>query len=103
MEAEEIAFVMLYLQKAGCCNINVVTPTHVVQQILKALDIAVDKGLNLPLVYNSSGYDSVETLKILRDVVDIYMPDFKFWDEDAASQYCLAGADFGHRSDIEIS
>jgi putative pyruvate formate lyase activating enzyme len=90
MEADEIASVMLYLQKTGCGNINVVTPSHVVPQILKALDIAAGMGLNIPLVYYSSGYDSIETLRILRDVVDIYMPDFKFWDINAASHYCHA-------------
>ncbi len=87
-QAEEIASVMLYLQNMGCCNINLVTPSHVVSQILKAMDIAAGLGLRLPLVYNSSGYDSVETLKILRGVVDIYMPDFKFWEAAAADRYC---------------
>ncbi len=91
MEADEIASIMLYLQKTGCCNINLVTPSHVVPHILKALSIAADQGLNIPLIYNSSGYDSVEALKILKDVVDIYMPDFKFWDADAANLYCHAG------------
>ena len=90
MEADEIASVMIYLQNMGCCNINLVTPSHVVPQILKALDIAVGLGLRLPLVYNSSGYDSVETLKILRGIVDIYMPDFKFWEAEAADRYCQA-------------
>jgi len=90
MEADEIASVMIYLQNLGCCNINLVTPSHVAPQILKALDIAAGLGLRLPLVYNSSGYDSVETLKILRGVVDIYMPDFKFWETDAADRYCQA-------------
>jgi len=90
MEAEEIASVMIYLQNMGCCNINLVTPSHVVPRILKALDIAAGLGLRLPLVYNSSGYDSVETLKILRGVVDIYMPDFKFWEAEAADRYCQA-------------
>ncbi|MDA8133765.1 MAG: radical SAM protein [Desulfobacteraceae bacterium] len=90
MEAEEIASVMIYLQNMGCCNINLVTPSHVVPQILKALEIAAGLGLRLPLVYNSSGYDSVETLKILKDVVDIYMPDFKFWEAEAADRYCQA-------------
>jgi putative pyruvate formate lyase activating enzyme len=90
MEAEEIASIMIYLQNMGCCNINLVTPSHVVPQILKALDIAAGLGLRLPLVYNSSGYDRVETLKILRGVVDIYMPDFKFWETEAAGRYCQA-------------
>ena len=90
MEAEEIASVMIYLQNMGCCNINLVTPSHVVPQILKALDIAAGLGLRLPLVYNSSGYDSVETLKILDGVIDIYMPDFKFWDPEIAAKACDA-------------
>ena len=81
---------MLYLQKQGCHNINLVTPTHVVPNILKALDIAVDHGLNIPLVYNCSGYESLETLGILKNIIDIYMPDFKFWDPDLSKKYCDA-------------
>ncbi|GAI51069.1 unnamed protein product, partial [marine sediment metagenome] len=68
---EDIAKMMLSLQKQGCHNINIVTPTHVVPQILSALEIAVEKGLNIPLVYNTGGYDSVETLKILDKVGSI--------------------------------
>jgi putative pyruvate formate lyase activating enzyme len=75
---------MVSLQKQGCHNINFVTPSHVVPQILAALPTAIDKGLSVPLVYNSSGYDSVTTLHILEGVIDIYMPDFKFWDKDSA-------------------
>jgi len=86
----ELAEVMLNLQEAGCHNINFVTPSHVVPQILSALVIASDNGLQIPLVYNSSGYDSVDTLKILEDVIDIYMPDFKFWDSAIAQQTCQA-------------
>ena len=71
----QIASIMLYLQKIGCHNINLVTLSHVVPQILKALDIAVGKGLNIPLVYNCSGYENIDTLQILRDIIDIYMPD----------------------------
>jgi putative pyruvate formate lyase activating enzyme len=70
---------MLALQATGCHNINLVTPSHVVAQILEAVAIAAAEGLRLPLVYNSGGYDSVETLRLLDGVVDIYMPDFKFW------------------------
>ncbi|MCK4839074.1 MAG: radical SAM protein, partial [Desulfobulbaceae bacterium] len=73
-----------------CHNINFVTPSHVVPQILEALPEAIAKGLRVPLVYNSSGYDSVETLALLDGVFDIYMPDFKFWDRDSSRR--LAGA-----------
>jgi len=81
---------MMALQNQGCHNINFVTPTHVVPQILSAVEIAVGQGLNVPLVYNSSGYDSVETLKILDGLFDIYMPDFKFWDSKIADVTCHA-------------
>ncbi len=90
-----LAAVMLQLQGMGCHNINLVTPSHVVPQILAALIIAIGKGLHLPLVYNSSGYDRVKTLKLLDGVVDIYMPDFKFWDPDVAEQTCCA-RDYPH-------
>jgi putative pyruvate formate lyase activating enzyme len=81
---------MIALQDQGCHNINFVTPTHVVPQILSALEIAIENGLNVPLVYNSGGYDSVDTLKILEGVVDIYMPDFKFWDSQISDATCDA-------------
>ncbi len=87
---EELAHIMLSMQMSGCHNINFVTPSHVVPQILSALETAVEKGLHIPLVYNSSGYDSVETLKILDGVIDIYMPDFKFWNPDIADIACSA-------------
>jgi len=79
----KLAAVMLHLARGGCHNINFVTPSHVVPQILEALIPAVEAGLNVPLVYNTGGYDSVETLKLLDGVFDIYMPDFKFWDNEA--------------------
>jgi len=85
---EILAALMIDLARAGCHNINFVTPTHVVPQILEALPLAVEAGLDLPLVYNSGGYDSVETLRLLDGVFDIYMPDFKFWDNDTAKKYC---------------
>jgi putative pyruvate formate lyase activating enzyme len=85
-----LADIMLTLQAAGCHNINFVTPSHVVPQILSALVSAAQRGLSIPLVYNSSGYDSVETLKILDGIIDIYMPDFKFWDPHIAEQTCRA-------------
>ncbi|MFH1673571.1 MAG: radical SAM protein [Pseudomonadota bacterium] len=87
---EELAKNFLALQSMGCHNINFVTPTHVVPQILSALEIAIEGGLHLPLVYNSSGYDLYETLQILDGIIDIYMPDFKFWDPNAAKALCNA-------------
>jgi putative pyruvate formate lyase activating enzyme len=88
--AADLANTMLALQDRGCHNINLVTPTHVTAQILEALPLAVDQGLRLPLVYNCSGYERVETLKLLEGVVDIYMPDFKFWEADIAGKACDA-------------
>ncbi len=86
----QLADMMLSLQHAGCHNINFVTPSHVIPQILAALVLAVPDGLKVPLVYNSGGYDRVETLKLLEGVIDIYMPDFKFWDPSVAAQTCDA-------------
>ena len=77
---ETLARIILSLQERGCHNINLVSPTHVVPFILDALDLATSQGLNLPLVYNSGGYDSLETLKLLDGIVDIYMPDMKYSD-----------------------
>ncbi|MDY6793439.1 MAG: radical SAM protein [Thermodesulfobacteriota bacterium] len=88
--SEQLAETMLHLQDIGCHNINFVTPSHVVPQILSALSIAVENGLNVPLVYNTGGYDSIETLKLLEGVVDIYMPDFKFWSPEIAEAACQA-------------
>ncbi len=90
IEAKDLAAVMIELASRGCHNINLVTPTHVVPQILEALLLAVEHGLSIPIVYNSSGYDKVETLRLLRGIIDIYMPDFKFWDEKWAERYCNA-------------
>jgi putative pyruvate formate lyase activating enzyme len=85
-----LADMMLHLQAQGCHNINWVTPSHVVPQILSAVLIAAKKGLHIPLVYNSSGYDARDTLAMLDGVVDIYMPDFKFWDPAVAAATCDA-------------
>ena len=87
---KRLAEMMLELQSAGCHNINLVTPEHVVPQILEALFLAVEGGLRLPLVYNTSAYDSLESLRQMEDVVDIYMPDFKIWDFRMALKYLLA-------------
>jgi putative pyruvate formate lyase activating enzyme len=84
---EELAAQMLYVQGLGCHNLNLVTPTHVVPQILGALALARRRGLDLPLVYNCGGYESVETLRLLDGVVQIYMPDIKYGDNAAAKKY----------------
>jgi len=83
---EQLAKYMLGLQKVGCVNINLVTPTHVVPAIAEAIELAEENGLNLPIVYNSGGYDSIETLKIIEGLIDIYMPDMKYSDSSAAQE-----------------
>ncbi len=85
-DREELAGIMLSLQAKGCHNINLVSPTHVVPHILDALELAAGMGLHLPLVYNSGGYDFVQTLELLDGIVDIYMPDMKYSDEKTAEQ-----------------
>lgn len=83
----QLAEAMLSLQQLGCHNINFVTPTHFVPQIIDAVGIAVEKGLNVPLVYNCGGYESVETLKLLDGIIDIYMPDLKYSDNQNSYKY----------------
>ncbi len=92
----ELAGIMLELQAKGCHNINLVTPSHVVPQILAALPRAISGGLHIPLVYNCGGYESVETLHLLEGIVDIYMPDVKFWYEESAVQ-CAEAPDYRQR------
>lgn len=87
VEPDELADMMLNLQQRGCHNINFVTPSHVVAQIIAAVDIAVQKGLRLPLVYNTGGYDSPEALALLDGIIDIYMPDMKYGDSAIARKY----------------
>ena len=87
---ERFAQMMIELQSMGCHNINFVTPSHVVPQILEALPLAVRESLKIPLVYNTGGYDLVETLQLLEGVFDIYMPDFKFSDREVAARLCKA-------------
>ncbi len=86
----ELAGMMLELQAQGCHNINLVTPEHVAPQIVQALPFAIEEGLRLPLVYNTSAYDSMESLALLDGLVDIYMPDFKYWDAEMARKYSRA-------------
>jgi putative pyruvate formate lyase activating enzyme len=84
---DELADMMIYLQNRGCHNINFVTPTHFTPQIVDALIIAREKGLEIPLVYNCGGYESVETLKLLDKIIDIYMPDIKYSSNESALKY----------------
>ncbi|MEW6518859.1 MAG: radical SAM protein [Thermodesulfobacteriota bacterium] len=102
VDSGQLAAIMLSLQKQGCHNINLVTPSHVVPQIVAALPAAIDKGLTLPLVYNSSGYDAVDTLRLLDGIVDIYMPDFKFWNSESARRFANA-PDYPDRAREAIS
>jgi len=87
---QELAKIMLVLQKRKCHNINLVTPTHFVPQILKSLKFAIKMGLCIPIVYNTGGYDSVNTLKLLDSVVDIYLPDARYADNEIAKKYSSA-------------
>lgn len=91
MEFEELAEIMLKLQKQGCHNINLVTPTHVLPQILKALNIAIAQGLKIPLVYNTGGYENPSMIKLLEGIVDIYLADMRYGSDKSAMQYSSAG------------
>jgi putative pyruvate formate lyase activating enzyme len=84
---DEFAAMMLHLQEIGCHNINFVTPTHYSALILKALVIAAENGLRLPIVFNTSGWERLEILEVLDGIVDIYLPDFKYWDKDMSAKY----------------
>lgn len=90
VDAEELAKIMLELQKIGCHNINFVTPTHIMPQILKALQLAIPKGLKIPLVYNTGGYELAQIIKLLDGIVDIYLPDMRYADSDTAIKYSNA-------------
>ncbi|MDX1528003.1 MAG: radical SAM protein [Gammaproteobacteria bacterium] len=88
--ADEIADCMLALQAKGCHNINFVTPEHVAPQVVEAIAAAVPRGLKLPIVYNTSAYDALQSLRLLDGLVDIYMPDFKFWNRESARRLAKA-------------
>ncbi len=90
VDATGLASVMLSLQEAGCHNINLVTPEHVVPHIVEALALAIPAGLSLPLVYNTSAYDGLASLRLMEGLVDIYMPDFKFWEPETARRLARA-------------
>jgi putative pyruvate formate lyase activating enzyme len=87
LDVEDLADVMLRLQRIGCHNVNLVTPTHVMPQILQATRLAAQNGLRIPLCYNTGGYDALEAIELLDGVVDIYLPDLKFMDADEAERY----------------
>jgi putative pyruvate formate lyase activating enzyme len=93
-DVDELADMMLTLQEIGCHNINLVTPTHYAAPILKALDIAAGRGLRLPIVYNTSGWERREILELLDGIVDIYLPDFKYWDSDMSAKYSSGAASY---------
>jgi putative pyruvate formate lyase activating enzyme len=97
-EDKELAEMMLKLQKIGCHNINLVTPTHVMPNILNATRMALKKGLRIPLVYNTSGYERLEILKLLDGIVDIYMPDMKYMDPDQAGKYSAGAFDYPEKT-----
>jgi putative pyruvate formate lyase activating enzyme len=94
IDDEELAEMMLRLQRIGCHNINLVTPTHVMPHIINATRIAFRKGLRLPLVYNTSGYERVEILKMLDGIVDIYLPDLKYMDGKQSAKYSAGASDY---------
>jgi putative pyruvate formate lyase activating enzyme len=87
---EKVADYMMHLQKMGCHNINFVTPTHFTPQLVKAIDVAIPKGLRLPIVWNCGGYENVKTIKLLDGIVDIYMPDIKYGSAESAKKYSNA-------------
>ncbi|MFW5713579.1 MAG: radical SAM protein [Brevefilum sp.] len=89
VDADDLAYIMMDLQRCGCHNINFVSPSHIIPQILAGVLAAARQGLKVPLVYNTGGYDSLEMLKILDGVMDIYMPDMKYGDEAAGKKYSL--------------
>lgn len=92
--ADQLASMMLALQNKGCHNINVVTPTHYAAHMVRALDIAAARGLHLPLVYNTCGWENIEVLKMLDGIVDIYLPDFKYADGTMAARYSAGARDY---------
>jgi putative pyruvate formate lyase activating enzyme len=94
MEDADLAEMMLKLQGIGCSNINLVTPTHVMPNILRATRFAMKRGLNLPLVYNTSGYERAEIVRLLDGIVDIYLPDFKYTNPEKAAAYSSGAADY---------
>lgn len=102
VDEKQIAEMMLSLQRRGCHNINLVTPTHVMPHILKATRIALGKGLRVPLVYNTSGYELPEIIRLLDGLVDIYLPDMKYADGDQSARYSSGAGDYPERAKAAI-
>ncbi len=94
VQDEDLAKLMISVQNMGCHNINLITPTHVMPNILNATQVALKKGLNIPLVYNTSGYERLEIVKLLDGIVDIYLPDFKYTVPKKAAQYSSGASDY---------
>jgi len=99
---EAIARLMIDLQRSGCHNINLVTPTHIVPSIVRALRVAIQRGLRIPLVYNCGGYEPVEVVRLLDGIVDIYLPDFKYADGAMAEKYSQGARDYPERAAAAI-
>lgn len=98
MEPEELAQLFLWLEKRGAHNINLVSPTHYAGEIALAIRIAKSKGISIPFVYNSNGYDSIEALKIMEGLIDVYLPDLKYYSDSLAVKYSSAPSYFCHAS-----
>jgi putative pyruvate formate lyase activating enzyme len=103
MSEDSLAAMMLSLQRDGCENINLVTPTHLVPGIMAAVRIAMQRGLRLPLVYNCGGYEMVEVIRLLKGIVDIYLPDFKYMDGAAAGRLSSGASDYPERAAESIA
>ena len=97
LDADSLAELMIGLQQRGCHNINLVTPAHVVPQLVEAVVAAIKRGLRLPIVYNTSAYDAVSSLRLFDGIVDIYMPDFKLWESESARRL-LQAEDYPERA-----
>jgi putative pyruvate formate lyase activating enzyme len=100
---EALGRIMIGLQDAGCHNVNLVTPTHILPNIVGALRTAIRLGLRVPLVYNCGGYEPVEVVRMLDGIVDIYLPDFKYMDGAAAAKYSSGAADYPERAAESIA
>ena len=98
----QLADMMLTLQRRGCHNINLVTPSHIVPHAVTALRLAIDKGLNIPLLYNCSGYESLEVIQLLDGIVDIYLPDFKYQDSKLAARFSQGAPDYVRHTSAAI-
>lgn len=103
MSEDSLASMMLSLQRDGCENINLVTPTHLVPSIVSAVRIAMQRGLRLPLVYNCGGYEPVEVIRLLEGIVDIYLPDFKYMDGPTAARLSSGASDYPERAAESIA